>query len=213
MKSRFAYLWSAALAFALVLAACAPVTQEPLQAGVCVSATRPVIAVIDFENTAGSSGGTTVIGVEEAAAARLITLLKESDCYVIVERSELIGIMEEQGLESMDPVSLARAAGAGYVVTGVVTRATIAAPQVAAFGVRLGATRAQVEIDVRATDIITGEVVVSKVGAGEASNPNISVSHLIGTTVSYNDPAVGPLLAQAANTAVTEVVNAIRATF
>ncbi len=213
MRSRIASLWLAALATAVVVAACAPVTETPMEPGVCVSANRPVIAVIDFENTAGASGGTTVIGVEEAAAARLITLLKESDCYVIVERSELIGIMEQQGLESMDPVSLARAAGAGYVVTGVVTRATIAAPQVAAFGVSLGATRAQVEIDVRATDIITGEVVVSKIGAGEASNPNISVSHLIGTSVSYNDPTVGPLLAQAANTAVTQVVNAIRTAF
>lgn len=213
MRSRIASLWLAASAAALVMAACAPVAETPMEAGVCVSATRPVIAVIDFENTAGSSGGTTVIGVEEAAAARLITLLKESDCYVIVERSELIGIMEQQGLESLDPIALARAAGAGYVVTGVVTRATIAAPQVAAFGVSLGATRAQVEIDVRATDIITGEVVVSKIGAGEASNPNISVSHLIGTSVSYNDPTIGPLLAQAANTAVTQVVNAIRTKF
>jgi len=201
------------VALVALFTACTPVTSTPMEAGVCVSANRPVIAVIDFENTAGSSGGTTVIGVEEAAAARLITLLKESDCYEIVERSELLGIMEQQGLESLDPIELARAAGAGYVVTGVVTRATIAAPQVAAFGVTLGATRAQVEIDVRATDIITGVVVVSKVGAGEASNPNLSVSHLLGTTVSFNDPTVGPLLAQAANTAVTEVVNAIRQTF
>ena len=141
-------------------------------------------------------------------------MLKESSCYVVVERSELQRLISQQGLESTRPEALARAAGAGYVITGVVTRATVATPQVSALGIRVGATQAQVEVDVRATDIITGTVVVSKTGAGRASNPNLRVSSLpVGGTLAFDDPALGPLLAEAANAAVQDVVTAIRSAF
>jgi curli biogenesis system outer membrane secretion channel CsgG len=171
----------------------------------------PVVAVVDFRNTTGTYG-TTVAGVEDAAVARLMTLLIESGCIVVVERSELQRIISRQGMESMEPAALARAAGAGYVVTGVVTRATIAAPQVGLMGVRLGVTRAQVEVDVRLTDIITGEVVVAKMGEGSAASPNVSV-RAIGTTLSFSDPNVGPLLAEAADQAIQDVVRSIRTFF
>ncbi|HZW98621.1 MAG TPA: CsgG/HfaB family protein [Trueperaceae bacterium] len=217
MKRR-SILMLAAVVTALVVAACAPTTgtggadAEALSAP-CAQTPPPTVAVVDFENTTGRHG-TTVVGVEEAASARLITLLKESGCYVVVERSELLTIMQQQGLESMEPVALAKAAGAGYVVTGTVTRATIAEPGASVFGITLGETRADVEVDVRATDIITGEVVVSMTGTGTASSPNIAVSRIPSVgTIRYDDPTVGPLLADAAQEAVTEVVAAVRAAF
>jgi len=212
LNRSFLALAAAAL---VVLGACAPTSTTDLSAldAACVTDPIPTVAVIEFENTTGS-GGTTVVGVEEAATARLITLLKESGCYVIVERSELQTIMEKQGLESLDPVALAKAAGAGYVITGTVTRATIAKPGGSLFGVTLGQTTAQVEVDVRATDIITGVVVVSMTGSGQASSPNIAVDRIpVAGRISYDDPTVGPLLAEASNAAVTEVVAAIRAEF
>lgn len=205
-------------ALTLALAACAPTatTSESDLAALsapCKSDPIPTVAIADFANTTGSQG-TTVVGVEEAATARLITLMKESGCYVVVERSELLTIMQQQGMESMDPVELARAAGAGYVVTGTVTRATIAEPGASLFGVSLGETRADVEVDVRATDIITGEVVVSMTGAGNAASPNIEITRIPRAgRISYDDPTVGPLLAEAANAAVTQVVAALRAEF
>lgn len=209
---------------AVCLAACAPGAAVTGAAGdaappsattplACASDPIPVAAIIEFENTTGQ-GGTTVVGVEEAASARLITLMKESGCYVIVERSELMTIMGQQGLESLSPVELAKAAGAGYVITGTVTRATIAAPRVSVVGVTLGNTTAQVEVDVRATDIITGVVVVSMTGEGEASSPNIAIRSIpMAGSISFDDPALGPLLAEASNDAVTQVVAAIRAAF
>ena len=203
----------------LLLAACAPtastgatVTDADLTAMECRTDPVPTVAVVTFENTTGRYG-TTVTGVEEAATARLITLLKDSDCYRVVERSELQNVMMAQGLESMDPVALAEAAGAGYVVTGTVTRATIAEPQVGLLGVSVGSTDAQVEVDVRATDILTGEVVVSMTGAGAASSPNIRTSRIPGGTISYDDPTVGPLLAEASAAAVREVVASLRTAF
>lgn len=202
-------------ALILVLAACAPTTGGAPAAALdapCVSNERPVVAVVEFQNTTGQAG-TTVTGVEEAATARIITLMKESGCYEIVEQSELQNVMMQQGLESMAPEALAAAAGAGYVVTGTVTRATIAEPGVALFGLTLGETRADVEVDVRATDIITGTVVVSQTGRGTASSPNIAFNRLPSGTIAFDDPTVGPILAEASNAAVAQVVGFIRAEF
>ncbi len=178
----------------------------------CASPDTPVVAVIQFDNTTAQYG-TTVTGVEDAATARLITLMKESGCYTVVERSVLQDLIAQQGLESTDPVELAKAAGAGYVVTGVVTRATIAKPQVGLFGVSVGAATARVEVDVRATDIITGEVVVSMTGGGDASNPKLALNRTPVGRISYDDPTLGPLLAEASTQAVDQVVAAIRAEF
>ncbi|HRQ11256.1 MAG TPA: CsgG/HfaB family protein [Trueperaceae bacterium] len=198
----------------IMLGACAPTTEVAAGPAACVSDPIPTVAVVDFQNTSGQGGGVSVVGVEEAATARLITLLKESGCYVVVERSELQTIIEKQGMESLDPVALAKAAGAGYVITGTVTRATVARPGGSLFGVTLGETKAQIEVDVRATDIVTGEVVVSKKGSGEAMSPNVAVRNVpVAGNVSYNDPTVGPLFAEAANSAVTQVVAALRAKF
>lgn len=202
---------------ALLLAACAPTTgtsSADLSAldAACATEPAPVVAVVQFENTTGRYG-TTVTGVEEAATARLITLLKESGCYDIVEQSELQNVMMQQGLESMEPEALARAAGAGYVITGTVTRATIAEPGVSVFGVSLGETRADVEVDVRATDIITGSIVVSETGTGTATSPNIAVDRIPAGRIAYDDPTVGPILADASAAAVREVVAFIRAEF
>ncbi|HRP47381.1 MAG TPA: CsgG/HfaB family protein, partial [Trueperaceae bacterium] len=91
---------------------------------------------------------------------------------------------------------------------------TVARPGGSLFGVTLGQTKAQIEVDVRATDIITGVVVVSMKGSGEASSPNINIDNVpLAGTVAYNDPAVGPLFAEAANSAVSQVVAALRAKF
>ena len=207
-----------ALLLAGLLAACAPSSQvvdsaSQVNPGVCVNSPDPVVAVIEFENTTGRSGGLNVTGLETAATARLITLLENSGCYQIVERSELVNILAQQGLESMAPEDLAKAAGAGFVITGAVTRATIARPGVSLLGVSVGNVVAEVAVDVRATDLVTGRVVVSQTGVGEAQRANFAVTSLPVGTVSYNDPTYEPLLADAADGALAQVVASIRERF
>ncbi len=205
-------------ALMLVLAACAPGATNTGTAttltvnAACASDVPPVVAVVEFENTTRRFG-TTVTGVEEAATARIITLLKQSGCYEVIERSELQNVMMQQGLESMAPEALAAAAGAGYVITGTVTRATIAEPGVALFGVTVGETRADVEVDVRVTDIITGTIVVSHTGRGTSSSPNVSFNRIPAGRIAINDPTVGTILAEASNAAVRDVVAVIRTEF
>jgi curli biogenesis system outer membrane secretion channel CsgG len=207
-----------ALLLAGLLAACAPTSQavdsaSVVNPGVCVNSPDPVVAVIEFENTTGRSGGLNVTGLETAATARLITLLQNSGCYEIVERSELVNILAQQGLESMEPEALARAAGAGYVITGAVTRATIARPGVSLLGVSVGNINAEVAVDVRATDLVTGRVVVSQTGVGEAQRANVAITNLPVGTISFNDPTYEPLLADAADGALAQVVASIRERF
>ncbi len=207
-----------ALLLAGLLAACAPTTEAVSSAsvvnpGVCVNSPDPVVAVIEFENTTGRSGGLNVTGLETAATARLITLLQNSGCYQIVERSELVNILAQQGLESMAPEELAKAAGAGFVITGAVTRATIARPGVSLLGVSVGAINAEVAVDVRATDLVTGAVVVSQTGVGEAQRANLAITNLPVGTISFNDPTYEPLLADAADGALAQVVASIRERF
>ncbi len=201
-----------------LLAACAPAaapttSTDVINPGVCVSDDIPTVAVIEFENTTGRSGGLNVTGLETAATARLITLLQNSGCYTIVERSELQSILAAQGLESMAPEALARAAGAGFVITGAVTRATIDRPGVSLLGVSVGNVAAEVAVDVRATDLVTGEVVVSQTGVGQADRANVSVDSLPIGTISYTNPTYEPLLADAADAALAQVVASIRERF
>ena len=211
---RFRHASALAIASTLILAACAPATTASVDTALaCATEPTPIVAVVDFENTTGRSGGITVTGVEEAATARLITLLDASGCYEIVERSELVNVMTQQGLESMEPEALARAAGAGYVITGTVTRATVARPQASVLGVSVGSTNAEVDIDVRATDIITGRVLVSMTGRGQASQGNVRITRVLPGTIAFDDGEVGPLLANASEDALVQVVNAIRNRF
>ena len=205
------------IALAALVAACAPTTATTdaaaVSPGLCASEPKPVVAVIEFENTTGRSGGLNVTGLETAATARLITLLENSGCYTIVERSELQSILAAQGLESMAPEVLARAAGAGYVVTGAVTRATIDRPGVTALGITVGNVRAEVAVDVRATDLITGQVVVSQTGTGDAQRANLSISQLPIGTVAFSNPTWEPLLADASDAALAQVVASLRSRF
>lgn len=208
----------AVAALAIVLAACAPGATSSTgssavtQPDQCVSGDIPRVAVIDFQNTTAQAGQ-TVLGLENAATARVITHLKASGCYVVLERSELQGILERQGMESLDPVEIARFAGAGYVITGTVTRATIARPSGSLFGVTLGSTTAEVEVDLRATDINTGEVIVSFTGYGSASSPNIAMNNRNLGRIEYNDSEYGPIIAEASNQAVDNAVRTVRLRF
>ena len=194
-----------------VLAACAPTASSPAtvtaQDITCHAAEAPTVAIVGFQNTTGGTGGLNVIGVEEAAVARLTTLMVNSGCYRVIEKSHLQRLIEEQGFESLDPVELARAAGAAYVITGVVTRATLDQPSGGIAGFGGGLSKAQVSVDVRATDAVTGAIAASVDARGEATSPQVNLSGvpLVGQ-VSMQNPSIGPIFADAAEVAMVQVV-------
>lgn len=174
----------------------------------CKQDVPPVLAVVDFENVTGGFG-ITITGVETAANARMITLLKRTGCYEVVEKSTLQKLIEDEEVESTDPIELAKAAGAGYVITGTVTRATIDEPNFSMLGVSVGVVNAQIEVDVRATDILTGEIVVSMTGVGNATDTNVEFNPLPFGSVAYENSEYSPLLADASANAISQVTQAI----
>lgn len=181
-------------------------------AGVCASTPAPKVVIVDFDNTSGSYG-ITVAGLETAATARLITLLENSGCYQVLERSVLQELIATRGLESTAPAEIARAAGAAYAITGTVTEVSIEQPRLGLFGVVIGSVMASVAMDVRATDAITGQVVVSMTGRGSSQSANLALTALPIGPITLEDSEVGPLLADASETAIGEVVAAIRRRF
>jgi len=174
----------------------------------CVQETLPVVAVVDFENVTGGFG-VTITGVEAAANARMITLLKRTGCYEIVDGSILTELVQDEDIESENPIELAKAAGANYVITGTVTRATIDEPNLSLLGLNVGMVTAQIEVDVRATDIVSGEIIVSMTGIGNASDTNVEFNPLPFGSVAYENTEYSPLLADASANAVSQVTQAI----
>ena len=203
----------AVLGALILIAACAPTTSSGLPSGPCATFPPPTVAVVEFGNTTGRYG-ITVIGAESAATARMITLLLGTGCYDVLEADQVRNVMARQGLQPTQAEAIGRATGALYVVTGAVTRATFRQPRMAAFGVRLGANEAEVEVDVRVTEVASGRVVVSMTGYGSAMVPQVSVHAIPAAgTISFEDRNLGPALADAATDALIDVVAEIRRTF
>lgn len=201
-----------------LLVACAPTTSAPASAAAakvtCYDDSRPVVAIIEFENTGAGYGGAHVLGVETAATARLTNLMVNSGCYSVVERSQLQTLIAAQGLESTDPVALAKAAGAGYVITGVVTRSTISRPSGGIAGFGGGMVQADVSVDMRATDVITGQIVASIDASASVRNAKIDFTGvpLVGS-MSMDNPTYGPLIADATEAAMVRALQELTLRF
>ena len=215
MKSLYT---SVSLALVLLVAACAPTTSAPASTAAaqvtCYDDTPETVMIAEFENMGGGYGGTHVLGVEEAARARLVNLMVNSGCYRVIEESQLQALIAGQGLESTDPAELARAAGAGYVVTGILTRSTLSRPSAGIAGIGGGLVTADVAVDMRATDVITGEIVASIDASSSVRNPNFRVTGVpLAGQVSYQDPTYGPLMADAAEAAMLKALQELTLRF
>ena len=206
------------LALLLLFAACAPTTSAPASTAAaqvtCYDDTPETVMIAHFENLGGGYGGTHVLGVDEAARARLINLMVNSGCYRVIEESQLQSLIASQGLESTDPSELARAAGAGYLITGVLTRSTLSRPSGVIAGFGGGLVTADVAVDMRATDVITGEIVASIDASASVRNPNFRVSGVpLAGQLSYQDPTYGPLVADAAEAAMVKALKELTLRF
>lgn len=211
-------LTTAVLGLLLLVAACAPTTSAPASTAAaqvtCYDDTPETVMIAEFEKVGGGYGGTNVLGVEEAARARLVNLMVNSGCYRVIEESQLQALIAGQGLESTDPAELARAAGAGYLITGVLTRSTLSRPSGGIAGFGGGFVTADVAVDMRATDVITGEIVASIDASASVRNPNFSVTGVpLAGQISYEDPTYGPLMADAAEAAMVKALQELTLRF
>ncbi|OGV47199.1 MAG: hypothetical protein A2X46_03805 [Lentisphaerae bacterium GWF2_57_35] len=139
---------------------------------------KPVMAVMDFENQAGFSGQWNLGG---GMADVLVTTLLETDRIVVLERKNIGDVMGEivrQGgdfFRNEGRVEKGRLKNAKYLVRGVVTDFTVTGDASGWFGVpraRLfgrGST-ARVAVNIKVSDVESGEIVTSIKTEGSASS-------------------------------------------
>ena len=193
------------------------------------------IAVLDlsedaFSETlsygASSSSSTIEIPPPEGFALglteMLTTALVETGRFVVLERSKLALVLEEQDLSSSDRVNQETAAATGRVVavqaliTGGITEYSYTSSSLGGdisvlnrVGLGGQQLKAKVAVDMRLIDAVSGEVMQSKRGAGSASTKTASADVAVGdqsfsTAVSASTP-----LGKASREALEQIVESI----
>jgi curli biogenesis system outer membrane secretion channel CsgG len=140
-----------------------------------LSALKKRIAVMSFEDRVGYGHN-----IGKGVSDMLITALVESDRYLVVERSELDKIMQEQGLGMSGAVTPQSAAQVGkllgieVMVTGSVTEFGEKKSEIGGglgslggFNIGVSTKTARVAVDIRMVNVNTGEILTAKSAVGE----------------------------------------------
>jgi curli biogenesis system outer membrane secretion channel CsgG len=140
-----------------------------------MSALKKRVAVVDFEDRAHYG-----YDIGKGVADMLVTALVESKKFMVIERTELEKVLEEQGLGQSGTVTPQSAAkvgqllGAEMLVTGSVTEFGEKESKVGGGlgrlgGLNLGVSKkmARVAVDIRLVNVNTGEIVAAKSASGE----------------------------------------------
>ncbi len=154
---------------------------------------RPVVAVMEFENQSAFAGQWKLGG---GMADLLITELLKTGRFVVLERQHLddaLGELLRQGrslFRAEGRAAHGRLKNARYVLRGVITDFTVTGDasgwfRGAATGLRLGGSNARVSLNLRITDVETGEVVDSVRADGTAR------AGFFGGVVDYRQLAFG----------------------
>ncbi len=146
-----------------------------------MKALKKRVAVVDFEDRAHYG-----YDIGKGVADMLVTALVESKKFMVVERSELEQVLNEQGLGQsglVTPQSAAKVGqllGAEMLVTGSVTEFGEKESKVGGGlgrlgGLNLGVSKkkARVAVDVRLVNVNTGEIVAAKSAVGEDASTGL----------------------------------------
>lgn len=200
MKKNTALIFTAALMFA-----CAPSKSVKMQQALTVKETKKVkaefvgpkrrIGVVEFENKSAYGQGR----LGGAASDILITELVKSEKFIVVERSKMDKIMQEQKLQTQgltDPQTAAKIGqimGLEAIVVGAVSQ----------FGVKkegsdylLAQSKQQVAdvtVDIRVIDVQSGQVILADSGKGQAKSKKGSFLGM-GTRGGYDETLEGEAL-------------------
>ncbi len=136
------------------------------------------IVVMDFETRVPGHGWR----VGQGASDMLITALVKTKKYRVYERDRLKSIMKEQKLQMSGAVDMSTAVqigklvGAKYIITGAVTEYGVAKSGAHGGGLfNLGKQRYESTVDVRAVNVMTGEIVFADTGSGALKSTAVSV--------------------------------------
>jgi curli biogenesis system outer membrane secretion channel CsgG len=148
---------------------------------------RKTLAVLEFENKAKGSWGSSEIG--EGMAEMLTTELFNTNRFILVERSALEEILKEQELGQTGLVRAETAAtvgslaGAQLLIKGVVSEFEYKKEGkgfgfgIEQFNLGLKSSHAHVGIDVRVIDATTGQIIASEYAKGKAKASGFSIDY------------------------------------
>lgn len=154
---------------------------------------KPTVAVMDFDNQSGFAGQWSLGG---GMADMLITQLMKTERVVVLERRHLedvVGEIARQGQELFrreGRVGVGRLKNARYMVRGVVTDFTVTGDTSGWFGTKdgggwFGGSTAKVSLNLRVSDVETGEILASVRADGTAG------SRFFGGAVNYKQVSFG----------------------
>lgn len=199
-KKRFAHV-SVILAALLMLC-------NPAQA-------KPRIAILDFADNSGAGAP------GEAVADMLTTELFNTGEFIVLERNRIDAVLSEQGLvyegyvDSESGAKLGKLLGVDFLITGSITRfktetsgGVVPVPLGSFGGVAVGSHTAYVNLDVRAINTTTGEIMLA---ASEQGAANATVGGVAAYGAVFGGGKTGGVLASAAYKAVTKIVPRISA--
>ncbi|MFH0801549.1 MAG: CsgG/HfaB family protein [bacterium] len=194
-------------------------------------AAKMKIAVLPFEDGSLKHWWSGDFRPGEGIADSMVTALVNSKAFVVVERSELKKVLEEQGLGGtgiVDPATAAKVGkvlGVRYLVMGKVTDFSLRESNVGVGSILslFGSNNqqantldsktgtARVAIDARLIDTETAEIAFAEKGVGEMSASNIGLSgQNIGMT-NFKESILGKATEKAIETLVQKVVESAKA--
>lgn len=193
--------------------------EEEITAPAPFTGIKKRIGVSGFENKSGR-GGERALG--DGMSAMLVTELKKTGRFIILEREDLQDIMSEQQLQEQGKVvkttgaTTGRLIGAQILIRGAVTEYEAsksgggAAIAIKGIGIGGGGSTAQVGIDLRMYDTSTGEVLQSHRAVGEAKTSGLAVGGVSGDVAfgvgGWSKTPLGEATRHAINDAVKFIV-------
>ena len=231
-----------ALAFCLAaLAAPALGAQEaPAPAPAATSARRRV-AVLDFDYGTVHSYVTDIWGsdvdIGKGIASMLLTELVQNGAYVVIERTQVDRILNEQNLQqegradASTAAKLGRLLGVDAIIIGSITqfgrddkKLGVGGGKIGFHGIGLGgfgkkSSKATVAIDARVVNIGTGEILAVAQGKGESKRSGLTLAGaggggggVLGGVLDMSSSDFGStILGEATRAAVTDLVTALAA--
>lgn len=175
------------------------------------------VAVFNFEDQAGYGHQ-----IGNGLSDMLVTALVESDKFIVIERSELDQILQEQGLGVSGAVTPQSAAqigqllGVELMVTGSVSEFGTKENKVGGGlgklgGLRLGVGRSQARavVDLRLVNTNTGEIIAAKQADGEESTTSLDNAGVDGIDFHNSSSWDNTIMGKAARKAVDKATEII----
>jgi len=154
-----------ACALFILLASSVPVREVDAQEG------KPRIAVMSFENNSTFSYWGDNLGA--AAADELITQLVRAGTFVVVERSQVNAILEEQhfglsgAVDASTAAEIGKILGVQAVLMGSITQFSVDRRSAGVGALRVSFTEAESRMDVRLVSTTTAEILAIAEGQGK----------------------------------------------